>query len=254
MSGWVSDDGADASDVAAHLRRARHAQRYPPMQVIGDDVDGMEIDGALQVTDVVQDAIQEEIRLLRVRPHDDHVDVGALPMAHPTDGADIAIRLVVDTNFLLGHLRWMSSIKPVLVAHNVAFLVPYVVMQELDALKGSERLQCGSMSTGSLARQAIRQLHQWMRVGDRAVHGQMLTQRLNASGAVLGNDDEVLACCLWFHLRQCRVVLLSNDMNLCVKAMANRVPTLSRTDGFDLGPDADQGALIDHLFNLTAMS
>lgn len=46
-----------------------------------------------------------------------------------------AVYLIVDTNFLLSHLRWMAHFKQHLVEKHISIVIPWTVMQELDILK-----------------------------------------------------------------------------------------------------------------------
>lgn len=61
------------------------------------------------------------------------------------------------------------------------------------------------------------------------------------------NDDNVLLCCLYFRDLGYRVMLLSDDNNLCCKALVHNVATLSK----DELPDPDHAdALLKEMLHL----
>ncbi|KAL8293558.1 hypothetical protein RQP46_000259 [Phenoliferia psychrophenolica] len=160
--------------------------------------------------------------------------------------------VVLDTNILLGylpHLRALvgslaeaagSGARPAL-----EFCVPHVVVQELDGLKSSARMTKRSLlaqdaasgpssreaSIGSLSRAASNWLLDVLPtpgtpgrttfVRGQRQHESLLPRvngRRNAGGS---NDDEILDVARYFRQelgRDVRVVLLSDDKNLCLKS------------------------------------
>ncbi|EFN54158.1 hypothetical protein CHLNCDRAFT_135567 [Chlorella variabilis] len=164
----------------------------------------------------------------------------------PQEGARLFV--VVDTNVLMSHIDSVTKTleeygaaatqasgegKPVV---EVLLLVPWIVLCELDLLKGSNRReQAGS------ARRALRRLHALTSMRDSFVrlqpakeHAQAV-QREPIPGASpqLRNDDMILQTVLFYRAnivhglraagRRSGAFLLSNDSGLAVRAQANGV-------------------------------
>lgn len=149
--------------------------------------------------------------------------------------------LVLDTNFILSHLKLLHSIKQTAFKYHIRIIVPLAVMQELDGLKKStkpiqesdqlEHLHTLSYKTiGHLARWANDWIYGELADVNSVVKGQKMKQRLDRTAA---KDDSILDCCLYFKQNYTRnlVVLLSNDKNLCLKALANEILTVSFKPG-----------------------
>lgn len=140
--------------------------------------------------------------------------------------------VVIDTNILLSHLQSLLQFKKTLQGMNVAFLIPWVVLQELDGLKKSEKALTDEntihsetsnprLTVGALARLATRIIHENLKSGDKLVRGQRISE---VWGKPENNDDKVLDCCL-FYSQYAKVILISNDRNLCVKALVHNIPS-----------------------------
>ncbi|CAG8445622.1 3683_t:CDS:2 [Ambispora leptoticha] len=137
--------------------------------------------------------------------------------------------IVVDTNFLLSHLAFVKSlIYEHAKLNNLVIIVPWIVLQELDGLKGCPKKQHNNNSQpalSTLAQTAINFLHNCLLNGQEGVRGQRLDENVDKAEK---NDDKILDCCRYFKLEaRCPVTLLSNDKNLCVKAMVHEIPTES---------------------------
>lgn len=147
--------------------------------------------------------------------------------------------LVIDTNFLLSHLNILDEIKNIADKYELKLVVPITVIQELDGLKNSNRTSLVSSSTsgeledrisgksiGHLARWATDWIYSCLSKNSGVVKGQKLRERLNKDAV---KDDAILDCALY--LKECHanslIVLFSNDKNLCTKALANGVLTVS---------------------------
>ena len=76
------------------------------------------------------------------------------------------------------------------------------------------------LSIGYLAGCATRFVYESLQRNDPAIRGQKAFEMLDKRQKV--NDDRILDCCLYFS-QFTRVVLISNDRNLCVKAMIHNI-------------------------------
>ncbi|CAG8446985.1 5595_t:CDS:2 [Ambispora gerdemannii] len=140
--------------------------------------------------------------------------------------------IVVDTNFLLSHLAFVKSlIYEHAKLHNLVIIIPWIVLQELDGLKGGSKKIPKNPKDGSqpalstLAQTAINFLHNCLLNGQEGVRGQKLDEKVDEAEK---NDDKILNCCRYFKLETGSLVtLLSNDKNLCIKAMVHEIPTES---------------------------
>ncbi|KAJ8323672.1 hypothetical protein QVD99_007163 [Batrachochytrium dendrobatidis] len=149
--------------------------------------------------------------------------------------------VVVDTNFLISQLSLLKqSVNHM--SDDMFLFIPEVVVQELDGLKFNhskdtlihdDALERIKLSLGDCARQAIQFLFNALSdFSNNKVRGQVKSNVSTLYGSDIVNDDLILQCCL-----QCvpetasKVVLLSNDKNLCVKALIHGIPTISDFKG-----------------------
>ncbi|GAB4821875.1 hypothetical protein N2152v2_008921 [Parachlorella kessleri] len=117
-------------------------------------------------------------------------------------------------------------------------VIPWIVLNELDKLKHSPRLEQAESARYALTR--IRQLTSardtFMRVQTAAEHAKVMEEvpaPLAGNARQLRNDDAILQTCQFYttHLAQrvrsagihSAVLLLTNDQGLCVRAEANAV-------------------------------
>lgn len=146
--------------------------------------------------------------------------------------------LVVDTNFLLSHLSLLDELEKLL--HNkyigaYQIVIPKQVIHELDGLKDSNH-KINSVnskhSLSNLARTSINWCYSHFHDSIPTVTGQRLHERIDKNAI---KDNAILDCCLYFQNIENggnnMVVLLSNDKNLCVKALVNNVLTISYRNG-----------------------
>lgn len=144
--------------------------------------------------------------------------------------------LVVDTNFILSHLNIVDGLRKLAGYCGLKIVIPITVVQELDGLKNSSRKSKGMSSKSAehsvdqLARWANDWIYSCLAKGDANVVGQKLDERINKLAT---KDDAILDCCLYFRQKNPKSlqVLLSNDKNLCLKALLNDVLTVSHRDG-----------------------
>ncbi|XP_066548340.1 transcriptional protein SWT1 [Amia ocellicauda] len=140
--------------------------------------------------------------------------------------------IVLDTNILLSHLEFIKKMK----AHGLGalgfpnILIPWVVLQELDALKN------GKLSSRVLnkAIPAVNFIYTSLKKQEPRLWGQSMQQ---ASQKIYGlsaenNDDRVLQCCLQYQSLYPggAVILCTNDKNLCSKALLSGVKSVSKAD------------------------
>lgn len=155
--------------------------------------------------------------------------LGLQPNNNCTGGLSI---LVIDTNFILSHLSVLDELKRKASIFKIVMIVPITVMHELDGLKHSTRIpeQDGTItrevSVGKLARMANDWIYASLAEKSPFVKGQKVYQKLDRETK---NDDAILDCCLYFqqNYHGSLVVLLSNDKNLCMRALANEMLTVS---------------------------
>jgi rRNA-processing protein FCF1 len=144
--------------------------------------------------------------------------------------------LVVDTNFILSHLDIITELEGMATEFGLKIIIPITVIRELDGLKSSSKTfneSSGStrtVSLGFLARKAIEWIYSSLAENSTVVKGQKLTEKNDSS---LVQDDSILDCCLYFqnHKANVLVILLSDDKNLCLKALTNDIKTVSFRKG-----------------------
>ncbi|KAJ8384511.1 hypothetical protein AAFF_G00204260 [Aldrovandia affinis] len=140
--------------------------------------------------------------------------------------------IILDTNILLSHLDFVKKMR----SHGLGalgfpnILIPWVVMQELDALKDGKL----SSSVKHKAKPAVHYIYNTLKKQEPRLWGQSMQQAarriygLNAEN----NDDRVLQCCLQYQSLHPGVALIlcTNDKNLCSKALLSGVKALSKAD------------------------
>ncbi|KAJ3012704.1 hypothetical protein HKX48_006121 [Thoreauomyces humboldtii] len=173
----------------------------------------------------------------------------AKPSKLPNGAASAAsAALVLDTNYFISHLPFLEAVLRCLPSPHIQFVVPYAVIKELDSLKdnhkrteqkkaeavmarvGDPGAQAPSMRTLSdYARKANSFLHQHLQFRNPGLRGQQISERSKDSDAhEITADDRILDCCRFMQeMPGKKVLLLSNDKNLCVKALVHGIPTVS---------------------------
>ncbi|TRZ02410.1 hypothetical protein DNTS_034466 [Danionella cerebrum] len=143
-----------------------------------------------------------------------------------------ALLIVLDTNVLLSHLDYVKKIR----SHGLSalgfptLLIPWVVLQELDHLKGGKL----STSVADKARPAVNFIYSCLKNQEPRLKGQSMQQASQAVCGLTGlnNDDRVLQCCLQYQtlLPESDLLLCTNDKNLCSKALLSGVKAFSKAD------------------------
>lgn len=155
----------------------------------------------------------------------------AIPMMVPTSMKTI---FVIDTNFIISHLSSLEGLRQLAQKFHHQIVIPNTVIRELDGLKHSNREvqresssdQNSKQSIGPLARWANDWIYKNLANRDSGVMGQKLRQRIDPNCI---KDDGILDCSLYFRdMLNCFVILLSNDKNLCLKALTEEIPTVSQ--------------------------
>ncbi|SJM82673.1 related to Transcriptional protein SWT1 [Zygosaccharomyces bailii] len=154
------------------------------------------------------------------------------PMMVPTR---LSTMFVVDTNFVISHLSTLEVLRRLASQFHHQIIIPSTVMQELDGLKMSSskvlvRDEHGKKrQIASLARCANDWIYRNLANLDSGIMGQKLRQTLDTTRV---KDDAILDCCLYFKEKlKCFVILMSNDKNLCLKALTEQVLTVSFRKG-----------------------
>ncbi|SCU91262.1 LAFA_0F02740g1_1 [Lachancea sp. 'fantastica'] len=143
---------------------------------------------------------------------------------------------VIDTNFIISHLGILEDLRALSMQYQHKIVIPRTVVQELDGLKNAtDRVESSQSSShdactiGALARKANDWIYTHFSNLDSAVVGQRLNQKLDYSSE---KDDAILDCCLYLTSKQnLFVVLMSNDKNLCLKALTEKILTVSYRKG-----------------------
>ncbi|XP_028823678.1 transcriptional protein SWT1 [Denticeps clupeoides] len=140
--------------------------------------------------------------------------------------------VVLDTNVLLSHLDFVKKMRTngLGALGFPTVLIPWVVLQELDALKNGKL----ASDVGKKATPAVHYIYESLKSQEPRLWGQSMQQ---ASLAACGlkaenNDDRVLQCCLQYQKLHPvgELVLCTNDKNLCSKATLSGVRAFSKAD------------------------
>ncbi|KAI8372870.1 PIN domain-containing protein [Radiomyces spectabilis] len=142
--------------------------------------------------------------------------------------------VVLDTNFLISHLGFLKVVLDLADQYpdRLVLVVPWVVVTELDGLKGhykpqrSKGVDIGNL--GDLARKAMRFLESTLRDKHKGLRGQKKFEIYDATADLILGDDKILDCCMYF--QEClnkQVTLFTNDRNLAIKAMIHHISALS---------------------------
>lgn len=127
---------------------------------------------------------------------------------------------VVDTNFIISQLHTLEELRQLSEKYHHVLVIPTTAVLELDGLKSSS-----SEKIAKHARAGNNWIYRNLAVSNSGILGQKLRQKLDPNTS---KDDSILDCCLYFKERLgCFVILLSNDKNLCLKALTEEVLTVS---------------------------
>lgn len=239
-----------------HVRHAHHKGAYE--MVPTDDYKEVSV-----ISDYVTDTRQNG----RLTYDDSRMEIEGAPSLEQPLGPVLGNMsyLVVDTNFMLSHLDIVDGLRSISGKYGLVIVIPMVVVQELDGLKNSNRYtdvpskrasvndkngersvshppsdnsyssdwpedSLSSASVGHLARWANDWIYTALAERSPLVRGQRPNQRLDKTAV---KDDAILDCCMYFQAVYPGTlqILLSNDKNLCLKALTNDVLTVSYRKG-----------------------
>lgn len=150
--------------------------------------------------------------------------------------------LIIDTNFAISHLSLLKELAALGERYGHILIVPWAVIKELDGLKNSGKVEyrnrAGAVSTGDTdldmslglrARMANAWIFEQLGARSQSLFGQKVSERLGESTK---GDDAILDCCRYFqHKADAFVVILSDDKNLCMKALIHEIMTVSYQEG-----------------------
>lgn len=238
----------DASKTIVINRRPSHD--LPSKMVLGPIIRKASINEDIETEDIEMVSFDEDeeertishvLSSLRAKDEaeSDQMEIDVFETAPPFTQIQIGqgniSYLIVDTNFMLAHLSVIDKLLQLAAEYQLRIIIPVTVMKELDGLKSSSRLaqeglsnkETKGKSIGTLARWANNWIYSVLAKNHLYVRGQKLRQRLLPIHTT--NDDSILDCCLYFYETNPRsiIVLLSNDKNLCAKALSNSILTIS---------------------------
>ncbi|XP_028407735.1 transcriptional protein SWT1-like [Dendronephthya gigantea] len=198
-----------------------------------DGVADMEIDNVEEFAKEIVQELKEMRGIVVVHPSRKPKGKDQMAMNVSSDGYEGSLYIVLDTNVLLSHLKFVVELKdyPIPGVGRPTLVIPWIVMQELDSLKENKWRSHDSGDKATrvdlLARNAIKMLNSLFQKSDPRVRGQTVEEAAEHVGSLQEetNDDRILQCCLLFHQRAQNgsCVLFSNDINLCNKAMVNGI-------------------------------
>ncbi|KAM3841962.1 transcriptional protein SWT1 isoform 2-T2 [Vipera latastei] len=140
--------------------------------------------------------------------------------------------IVIDTNIMISHLTFIKYLKNADIPGIGRFLllIPWVVLQELDNLKRGKILE----NVRQKAIPAVHFIYTCLKNQDPKLWGQsmQLASQKTQSFSTGNNDDRVLQCCLQYQnlYPQAEVILLTDDKNLCNKALVSEIKAYSKAD------------------------
>jgi len=167
----------------------------------------------LKVRDMVCQAMDCEIADHDPDSHEDTKN------DHEEKGVVSKSMVVVDTNVFVSNLSLINRLMEV---ENVMVVIPWMVVQELDGLKESEK-----QKTSVGARAAVRWINKVLLEKNENLITETNVQSRNSSKKFDSKspDDKILATCLQLKEECNKVVLATNDVNLANKALINQIKT-----------------------------
>ncbi|KAF9947641.1 hypothetical protein BGZ72_010407 [Mortierella alpina] len=224
-----------------------HGQPHTPQKQDNDAAEAMDVDDEQELQSIA-------FTITNLRQHASPIDIDSVSKwasgrdsPRNTDDEPDAV-VILDTNVLISHLNFLQTLietnGTVLSSRknrsstdnnnpHIAFVVPWIVIQELDGLKSSRGRGGGNeVDLTEKARRAIRYVQDELEKPEetRKLRGQKISECIEKQSK---NDDYILDCCRYFKTvypdgKKTRVTLFSNDRNLCIKALIHEVATISR--------------------------
>ncbi|XP_060088380.1 transcriptional protein SWT1 [Heteronotia binoei] len=167
-----------------------------------------------------------ELTSMEIDPPDDEASKSSRNIS------DMNTLIVIDTNILISHLKFIKTLKNTDIPGIGKFVlvIPWVVLQELDNLKRGKILA----NVAQKAIPAVHFIHLCLKDQDPKLWGQsvQLASQQTYGLNIENNDDRVLQCCLQYQklFPEAEVVLLTDDKNLCNKALVSEVKALRKAE------------------------
>ncbi|KAK3586723.1 hypothetical protein CHS0354_017521 [Potamilus streckersoni] len=228
-----------------------------PKKMVERQISEMEVDdiplpetlleASAQEEDMIVDVVLSEVRE-QLRNHPEQV-VGSLTKSLYSGGATFcqtademhttSLYIVIDTNVFMDHLSFISDLKDQALEGfgRPILIIPWIVLQELDALKGDggncrKGIPNLSLQTQRKARKPVQFLNNVFQAKHPCIVGQTPKESSEAAQVFKAecNDDRILQCCMQCQRKyiNSEVVLLTNDKNLINKAFACKIPAFSK--------------------------
>lgn len=209
----------------ADLQRVSAASAAPhTMEYLDKDVD-MEDAPKVQF---VSDFVSETRNRRQFEEIGDDMDVDRFMLKTETIPVQGNISyLTIDTNFILSHIDVVEQIRRLSRDYRLIIIIPLEVIRELDGLKSMRSSDSrDGKSISRLARAAISWVFEALAAKDSSVKGQANKQKIHKYAR---KDDAILDCSLYFREQfpHSLHILMSNDKNLCLKALINDLLTIS---------------------------
>ncbi|KAG0032678.1 RNA endoribonuclease [Podila clonocystis] len=226
-------------------QQQQHQQQPPQQQLLHQQVQHQNSDTEAMDVDDEATLLSIASTITNLRQHSSRPDASSIG-SWALDSASLSAKdsgfeavVVLDTNVLLSHLNFLRSLVSICDSKyngassrtKAVFIVPWVVIQELDGLKADRGRRGGEVDVADKARRAIKYIQDELERPEnkRSLRGQKIGECLEKRET---NDDYILDCCQYFQSelgtdKKTKVTLFSNDRNLCVKAMIHEVATLS---------------------------
>lgn len=197
-----------------------------------EDIEMIPMDNSDEVDVISQYVLESRTTGLLLRDTSDDMELDKFQVHSETVALEGNISyLIVDTNFILSHLDTLDALKNIGAKYGLRIVIPSMTVHELDGLKNSDRIEkngngLSTKSVGNLARWANDWIYSCLAKRVPTVVAQKKDQRLDRLAT---KDDAILDCCLYFQKEYPKTleVLMSNDKNLCMKALLNDVLTIS---------------------------
>ena len=225
--------GLSTSDIINSEDRHHHSIELNDEENEDGDIEMIDLDSEEGVNSVTN-YLSQERRYAPLPPTDNSTRLQSYENRNETLlEVDLrrCIAFVVDTNFIISHLGTLESIRTFHSGSHHVVVIPRYTMRELDGLKNSNKPvdETGTETIGKLARTANDWVYRNLASSNSNVVGQRVRQVLDPSCIM---DDAILDCCLYFKEQmEMFAILLSNDKNLCSKALTEDIPTVSYVKG-----------------------
>ena len=141
---------------------------------------------------------------------------------------EAVVHVIIDTNILLSHLPTVKMLlQRNMFCKKIQIYIPWMVLQELDYMKTKNEKK---NSIEILARKAASFLFEQIKVKNPCFRIQTLDEFKNCISLLTDeNDDKILEWCLYLQKeRQCKMILLSNDIMFCAKASASGIESMPK--------------------------